>query len=148
MTISKATKSDLSAIKYLISKYSNRIEFEDNYINKNDIALQARSDTGELIGFVWVGLMAKNSFGYIDCLVVDPEFKGNKIAQGLLKAMLLESKKRKINRIFGVIAQDEFHDSCAISALKAGSKFSTTIAYTMAGGFVDELMSRLMELES
>lgn len=119
MIIKRATHSDIPAIRYLLMTNGAKMVLEDYHINKRDIALQARDkDTGALVGFLWIGLMAKNQLGYLDKFVVDKAYSGKGIGNMLAKAALEECLKQKVRQVFGIIKQDEYHDKSCVNALK------------------------------
>lgn len=119
MIIKSAKLEDLPAIQYLMQIYGKMVVGPE-HLNKRDIAVQARNDSGELIGFIWCGLMAKNTLAYVDSFVVHPTLAG----KGVGTALLLELQKRLsragVVKVFGAIKQDEFHDKSAMNCLKMG----------------------------
>lgn len=143
MYISRATKADINAISYLMQE-SGKMSVSEDLFNNRDIALQAREDSGELIGFLWCGLMAKNSIGYLDKLAVSK--KGNhKLARKMLGlAMKDELVKRKVRSVFGLIMHDQYHDRAAINALQwAFGAHSAPYTYVEA-----DVQNSIKELEA
>lgn len=120
MIISRCHKSDLPAIQYLMHLYGNKCVVGPEHINKKDIALQARLESGELIGFIWVGLMANNTIGYFDKVAVDPAHSG----KGVINALYRESFKvlyhKGVKQVFGIIRHDAYHLKSCKAALRMG----------------------------
>lgn len=143
--ISRAKKEDLPAIQHLMRMYGNKCQVEKEHLNHKDIALQARLDSGELVGFLWVGLMANNSLGYIDKFAVDSNYSGKKIGNQLAHAMLKEVNKRKVKQVFGIIKQDQYHDKSAINALKMAIRSDVT-PYTYVIADLNMLNLELKEI--
>jgi N-acetylglutamate synthase-like GNAT family acetyltransferase len=118
ITISKAKKEDLTAIRHLASKYNFKCLIPDYIINKKDLALQARDDTGALVGFVWVGLMCGGKLGYVDKVMVDPEYSGKReVLPSLYKELFKLAKSVGIVDVYGIIRHDQYHDRSAKAAL-------------------------------
>ena len=114
----RARKEDLPAIRLLLQE-TGKMLIDEKYLTPRDIAIQARdSDTGEVVGFLWCGVMAGNSLGYLDKFQVAQSRSRQGIGNLMAKAMLAEVKRRGIRQVFGMIQQDEFHDKSAFNALK------------------------------
>lgn len=116
MNIRKALPADLPAIQELTGKFGMPVS--EAHINNRDISLVARATDGSLVGFLFCGLMAKNTTGYIDKFCVDPTYRKKGVGNALAMACLSELAKRKVRSAFGLIKQDEAHDASAINALK------------------------------
>lgn len=143
MIIKPANKQDLPAINYLLNKYG-KMSVSDSYINKKDVALQVREESGELIGFIWCGLMANGTIAYIDKFCIDPEYTHRGI--GLLLAKYLQQvlHKRKVKSVFGLIKQDKYHDKSAMNSLRMAMG-----AHDASYTFVEtDLLHSIKELES
>ncbi len=143
MVISKATKQDLPAIRYLMQQYGNKCIVTEDHINKRDISLQARID-GNLVGFVWGGLMAKNTIMYIDKVAVDPLYVKQGIVKVLYKELFKQALKLGVKQGFGIIKQDKYHDKACINALKmafGADSVSYTHVYGEANNIIKELES-------
>lgn len=118
MFISNATKQDIPAIQYLLASYGSKLVLDPACINKRDIALQARDESGKLVGFLWVGLMAKNTLGYMDKFCVDKDSSRKGVGKSLALAMKDQLVKRRVKTVFGIIRQDQYHDQSAMNALR------------------------------
>lgn len=117
MIISRASKQDLPAIRFLMQQYGNKMIVTEDHLNKRDIALQARIE-GELVGFAWGGLMAKNTIMYIDKVAVDPKHNKQGIVKFLYKELFKQALQLGVKQGFGMIRQDQYHDRACINALK------------------------------
>lgn len=117
MIIKRALYQDLPAIRFLMQKYGKMVVTE-SLLNSRDIAIQARLDSGELVGFLWCGLMAKGTIGYLDKFCVDPSYAKQGVGNALALALKTELVKRRVHSVFGLIKQDKFHDKSAMNALK------------------------------
>lgn len=120
MIISKCHKSDLPAIRYLMLQYGNKMIVEETHLNKKDIALQARLESGELIGFLWCGLMANNTIAYMDKVAVDPAHTGNGVINALYIELFRIAYKKGVRTVIGFVRQDEYHLKSCKAALKMG----------------------------
>lgn len=118
ITVKRATKKDLPAIRFLMQKYGNKMLVCEWHINNKDIALQARHDDGTLVGFVFGGLMANNKVCYVDKIAIDPEYRKQGIANKLYQELFKVALNRGVVQAFGVIKQDEYHDASCVNALK------------------------------
>lgn len=148
MYISRATKQDLPAIQELMKLYSDKeIEVTEHHLNKKDIALQVRDDSGKLVAFAWAGLMAANTLVYIDKVVCDP----NHAKQGVIKKLYLElfrlAVKRGAKEGFGIIRQDKYHDAACINALKMAFG-ADQVGYTYVSGNSNRILSELSKVEA
>lgn len=141
MIISKAIKSDLPAIRYLMQQYGNKMVVTESHLNKKDIALQARID-GKLVGFVWGGLMAKNTIMYIDKVAVDPKHHKKGIVKALYKELFNQATKMGVKEGFGMIRQDQYHDAACINALKMAFG-ADSISYTHVYGEAKHISKEL-----
>lgn len=141
MYIKKAIKSDLPAIKHLMATYG-KMEVDASLLNSRDIALQARLDSGELVGFTWIGVMANGTLGYSDKTTVDPAYAHQGVAAALLKEALKQCHSRGVKQVIGMVRQDEFHDKCLMGALRVGSHIGDlpyTLVYTNIKNSINEL---------
>ena len=120
MQVCTATKADITAIKALIRLYKlDKCDIKPYHFNHRDIAVKAvNPQTGELIGFAWGGLMAKNKIVYIDKVLIHPDYARYGVSQMLFSELLRRATRIGVVEAFGVIRQDEFHDRSAKNALK------------------------------
>lgn len=142
MIISRCHKSDLPAIQYLMELYGNKCIVEANHINKKDIALQARLESGELIGFIWCGLMANNTIAYVDKVTVDPAHTGNGVIHNLYKELFKIAYSKGVKQVFGIIRHDAYHLKSAKAALRMGLG-GDTISYTHVFADLNKMKSEL-----
>jgi N-acetylglutamate synthase-like GNAT family acetyltransferase len=136
MYIKRATKDDIPAIKALISKQAKKVPFFESMINKSDIAYQVRTEDGTLIAFLYCGLMANKKIAYIDSLVVDPEYKNQKVAARLALHIHQELRARKIDRCSAFSMQDS-EQRKLFSSLEKLSAYTKEVP-TVSGGVLIE----------
>lgn len=117
ISISRATKSDLSAIRHLSAIYGEKMSIDECLFNSRDIALQARLDNGYLAGFVWAGLMANGKIAYVDKVMVHPEMSDMGVLPALYKELFAAALRRGVKQAFGFIRHDLYHDKSAKAAL-------------------------------
>lgn len=143
-SISRAKPADLDAIRYLLSRYGSKLVVLPEHINHRDVALQARhNDTGELVGFLWCGLMAKNKIGYIDKFTVSPEFSKHGIGNLMALRLLQELVKIGVKQVFGIIKHDEYTDKSAMNALKLAMASDGTYMHVYA-----DIKNSLLEMKN
>lgn len=148
ISVSKATREDLPAIHHLSAIYGHKLQVEDYHLNGNDIALQARADSGELAGFVWAGLMAKNKVAYIDKVMVNPEYSSQGVLPMLYKELFKIGINRGVKQVFGIIRQDRYHDKAAKAALHmafGGDALSYTYVYADMSHMISELDAHMVQ---
>lgn len=143
--VSKPKKDDLPALQYLMQQYG-KFTIDANHLNPRDIALQARNtDNGEVAGFVWLGLMANSTVGYIDKFIVHPDYKNKGIGKLLANHALEACVKRGIKEVFGLIKQDQYHDASAFNALRMAMT-SDNASYTLVQGNIAHTVAELKAL--
>lgn len=141
MLIRPTLKSDFLPINTLLASYGHapaRLEA----INNKDIGLVAISSEGEVVGHIWVGLMARNTFGYIDNFVVDRRYSGQGVGQALAQKALDLAKRRGVREAFGVIMRGEHHNKSALNALKMAMGAHPE-SYTYVCGQIDHMLKEL-----
>lgn len=126
MYISKAYKEDLPAIKSLLEP-TEKFLVVDSIINKQDLAYQVRTEEGELVGFIWCGLMAKGRIGYIDHFCVKPEYAKHGVGKGLLEAVYHEARARKIKHILSNTANDDHQIKTMVGLGKTAEKLQISV---------------------
>src|ERR1700743_1916476 len=131
--ISRCNKRDIAAIASLCSLYGKKIEITPDHINKRDISLQARLSTGEIVGFLWCGLLANKTICYMDKVVIHPDFHHKQILNKLYTELFKIAYKLGIKQVFGVIRQDEYHDASAVQSLRMALGADAT-SYTYVFG--------------
>lgn len=117
MVIRRAKKEDLPQIDALMNLYG-LMTISPEHINKRDVSLVAETQDKLIIGFLWMGVMAKNTLGYIDKVTVHRDYNKQGISQKLFKALTPWVKRLGIQQILGFIRQDEFHNQSVVNALK------------------------------
>lgn len=118
--ISKATKQDLPAIDELLSKYDSIMRISPSYLNKRDVSLQARDESGKLVGFVWAGLLANRTLAYVDMAVIHPDHHHKGILLKLYRELFKICYSLGVKDMLGVIRHDQYHDASGIQALRLG----------------------------
>lgn len=113
----RATKQDLPAVSELLNTYGKQSIYPE-MLNNKDIAIQARDETGTCVGFIWCGLMAQNTVGYIDMFTVHPDHANKGIGKMLAQALMDTCLKRRVRSVFGVIKHDQYHNKSAMNALR------------------------------
>lgn len=141
VTISPSTRDDLPAVVQLLQQ-SGKMFIEDSHFNATDIALQARNDSGDLVGFVWCGLMCSGQLGYVDKLAVDLRHQGQGIGKLLTTALLRECVKRGVRKVITCIRQDQFHDASAFNALRMAMG-ADRLPYTFAWADIENTAREL-----
>lgn len=140
--ISRCKLVDLGSIKDLLSMYGKKVEITSNHINKRDIALQARLETGELVGFVWGGMLANKTIGYLDKVVIHPDHHHKGILNLLYKELFKQAYQAGVREMFGIIRQDEYHDASAVQALRMAVG-ADAVSYTYTVANLDKMKSTL-----
>jgi N-acetylglutamate synthase-like GNAT family acetyltransferase len=115
--ISRASKQDLPAIKELLHQYA-KFTVEAYHLTKRDLAFMARLESGELVGFMWVGLMANNKIAYVDKVTIHPKFHKQGILQKLYAEAFKQAFMRGVEFAEGYIRQDQFHEASGVQALR------------------------------
>lgn len=142
MYISKCNRSDLPAIQELMEKYNNKCVVTADHLNKRDIALQARLETGELIGFIWCGLLANNTVAYMDKVAVDPAHSGNGVIHALYEELFKMALAKGVKDVEGYIRHDDFHLKSCKAAVRmglGGDNLSYTRVYSSLNKMKKEL---------
>lgn len=139
-----ATKQDLNEIQVLLGKYDNIMQVNSEHLNNYDVALQARLDSGELVGFIWCGLMANKTLGYVDKFVVDPKYANQKVGLLLCQTLTKTLLTLGIKEAIGYIRQDEYHDKSALNALKTVMK-TDRVSYTQVSAKRDSVLKMIKE---
>lgn len=120
MIITRCRKSDLPAIQYLMHKYGDKMVVTEDHLNKKDIALQSRLPSGELIGFIWCGMLANNTVAYMDKVAVDPDYSSKGVINELYKEGFKMAYKRGARTVLGFIRHDDHHLKSCKAALRMG----------------------------
>ena len=144
--LNEAKLTDLGAIKELTHIYGKDPVTEAHF-NHRDIAIQAREEEGRLVGFIWAGLMAKNTIAYVGDLFVHPDVKNRKVGFKLCAMMLCKLLEKGVQTSIGFIEQNQYHDRSAINCLKT-SMGSTGIPCTMLYSDRERALKTLEELKS
>lgn len=137
MIYRRIRSTDLPQVNRLLKAHWGQ-EWDGTQINSRDVALGAFSDHGACHGVVWAGLMQKNRLAYIDYYLTDPAFARRGVGRGLGKALVEAFHKLGVERCFGAICTDEFHDRSAINALRIGMG-AKALPYTLVYGKLSEM---------
>jgi GNAT superfamily N-acetyltransferase len=140
----RARPAHLPGIQVLLSK-SGKMTIDSHHINHRDIAVVTELG-GEVIGFLWVGLMAKNAVGYVDKFAVDPAFQGHGVGSALTQLALTECKKRGVREVHGFIKADQYQDASAMNALKMALS-SDGAPYIYVRGQINVICSELSTIK-
>lgn len=131
--IRRAKRADIDQINQLLGSYGLQT-IDQSFVNHRDIALVAESE-GQIVGFVWAGLMRQNKSAYLDYFTVSREHARQGVGHALARETLNRFKRMGVERAFGVIERDEFHDKSALNALKMGM-YAQERPYTYVYGYV------------
>lgn len=142
INVTKCKAGDLFAIQHLMSMYDKKLDITAAHINKRDISLQARLATGELVGFVWCGLLANKTLCYMDKVVIHPDFHRKQILNELYTELFKIAYKMGVKQVFGIIRHDEYHDASGVQALRMGMGADKE-SYTYTFGNLDKMKSDL-----
>ncbi len=97
------------------------------------------------MGFLWLGMMAKNTMCYLDKFTVHPDYTGRGVGNQLAHFAIQAAHKVGCRKTFGVIKQDKYHDKSAMNALKVAIG-ATEGSYTFVCADIDMMISELKEL--
>lgn len=142
ISVSKAKLGDLPGIRQLMLSHG-KFTVDAGHLHYKDLSLVASID-GKIIGFLWLGLMAKGTLAYIDKFCVDPEYAHHKIGSLLAQEAFKHCLQRGVKECFGVICQDEHHEKSALNALRFALG-SIPHSYTLVSG---NLLQMKQEIES
>lgn len=118
MRVRRAKARDLAKIAELCTSCGFNAP-NDKVINSQDIAIIAEDGT-KAIGFLWCGLMAKNSIGFVDFFIVHPDHRGQKVGEAIGQQLIKISNLKKVDLIIGTVRHDEFHDFSVANGRKIG----------------------------
>lgn len=120
---------------------SNLSSITPDHLNGKDLAI-AVFDEDKLIGFLWVGLMAKNTLGWIDYFVIHPDYRTQGVGELLAKRALELGKQKGVKRAIAAIGHHEFHSASAMNALKM-AMIAEPIPYTFIKGNIDHMIKEI-----
>lgn len=120
MKLRRVKSEELNAVNKLLAQHGiNPIGSE--FLNKRDISIGAY-DGDKLVGFIWAGLMASDTVAYIDVFTIDPAYANKQLGEKLGNKLRHVVEKKKVNRIFGVIADTGTGIASCKSAIRIGLK--------------------------
>ncbi len=122
--VRRARTPDLPGINQLLRSYE-LAPMDASYINGRDIFLFAPSGV-EIQGVLWCGLMRKNRSAYVEYFTVSADKAHAGVGKMLAESMARELRKHGVQRVFGIIERDAFHDRSAFNALRMGMKAKAT----------------------
>lgn len=143
--IRRATTSDLAQIHALNIEYALE-SMPEAFINNRDICLVAE-DAGKIVGYIWAGLMARNTFAYVCGFVVRPDYSKSGTGQKLALELLRIARMKGVQSFVAAVRQNEYHDACAVTALKCGTSAAKETC-TLLMGNTAHMAASLKELES
>ena len=142
--IRRATQEDLSQIHGLCLKYGLE-SMRPEFINSRDICLVADIG-GKIGGYIWAGLMARNTFAYVCGFTVDPQYSKQRVGENLAKELLRVARMKGVRSFVATIKQDKYHDQCAVNCLKAGAGAAPE-SCTLITGDLGLMVKNLRELQ-
>jgi N-acetylglutamate synthase-like GNAT family acetyltransferase len=142
--IRRARQSDLPGVQYLTLK-AGKMTVTEDHINHRDISLVAY-DEERLVGFLWMGLMCRGKYGYIDKFLVDKDYSKKGVGNMLAIAMMREGLKRGVRDVFGIIKQDKFHEASGFNALKMAFG-ADSVPYTFVTANAANMVNELKAME-
>lgn len=146
MFVTRATKADLSAVQALLDMYPGaHMTVGPEHFTTKDIALQVRLGSGEMVAFCWVGVMAGNTVGFVDKVVIHPGYSKQGISTIIYQELVRLAAKRGVKSLFGTIMQGAYHDASCANAVKMGMN-TMPGSYSISYGSINE-MSKLMNGE-
>lgn len=131
----------LAEINNLLSKHGIHPVTASHLTEPNVIELK----DGKVIGFIWMGLMAEGTIGYIDKFVVHPDYRAQGVGYKLAQSLLECAKELGVKEVFGYIKQDENHDASGMNALKMALA-SDKGSYTHVFGQIEFITKELGDL--
>lgn len=140
MIIRRAKRVDIEDINSLLRTYG-LATVDTSYINHRDVCLVAEHE-GEIVGMVWAGLMRGNKSAYVDYFTVKPDLAHKGVGHALARECLARMRKLGVERAFGIIKHDGFHNKSAMNALKMGM-YSDEAPYTYVYGFTEHSAKEL-----
>jgi N-acetylglutamate synthase-like GNAT family acetyltransferase len=145
MLVRRAKRSDLPQISALQAQYG-KMSVGPELINHRDIAIVAE-DMGRIVGFVYCGLMAQNTLGYVDKIVVDRDCAHKRVCQSIYKELGRLLVRMNVKTVFGIVKHDEFHDRAIMNALRMAMK-GDAVPYTYIFTDVAHAAAELQALEN
>jgi N-acetylglutamate synthase-like GNAT family acetyltransferase len=142
--IRRANPSDIPAIHSLNRAYALE-QMPEEFLNSRDICLVAETG-GKVAGYIWAGLMARNTFAYVAGFAVDPTLSKQGIGERLAKELLRVARMKGVKSFVATIKQDKYHDQCAVNCLKAGAGAAPE-SCTFITGNTDRMVKNLKDLE-
>jgi len=136
MKIRRARKSDLTQINELCQT-CRWTGITQPFINKRDLSLVV-IDENQVVGFMWVGLMANGTVGYQDWYLVHPDHARKGVGTELAKRMTSIAKKKGVDVLFAHVEPTPSHDKVLINSKKIGMK-SMPNKYTMLIGLTKDM---------
>lgn len=131
MQIRRPLKKDIADINLLLDRYE-LATITEAQLNSRDISLVV-DDCETIVGFIWVGLMSKNTLGYVDHYCIDEAYGGKGLGHKLAIKALKVAKKKGVRRVSGIIRPTQWHDKSAINALKmAMASYPYQVTYVYA----------------
>lgn len=139
MQLVKARKKHVEKIQHLTSRYG--MSMPATAVNGTDVAIAA-VDKGEVIGFLWIGLVADRNMGLVDFFTVDERYSKKGVGHQMAQKALRILKKKGVETVQGFIANDRYHNNSAFNALKM-TMASDGHTYTRVYGHVERAVKEL-----
>lgn len=125
----RATKKHTRDIENLLLE-CGKFRFDGARINNRDLSFVAL-DRGSVVGFLWVGLMANRTFGYLDQYAVSPNCRLKGVAKALGAKALSVCSSIGVRQLFGIIKHDEYHLASGSNAIKIGGAGIDPVSYSL-----------------
>lgn len=143
--IRRAVAADLPAIQSLCGMYKAYESMPKEYINGRDLCL-VYEEAGEIVGYIWAGLMARSTVAYVGGFVVHPTHSHKGIGAKLARNLLGVARGRGVKSFVAMIKQDDHHDKSAVACLRTGAG-AEPLPCTFIRGNLSFMHSQLKELE-
>lgn len=137
---------DLTQIHDLCRMYKAYESMPNEYINSRDLCL-VYEEGDQILGYIWAGLMARNTVAYVGGFVVHPEHSHRGIGAKLARRLLEIGRGRGVKSFVATIKHDEHHDKSAVACLRTGAG-ADPLPCTFIRGNLDFMHSQLKELEN
>lgn len=117
VSIKRARPSHLNGINTLLER-NGLLPITIDKIYKDSVAIVACMGES-VVGFIWLGLMARQTMAYIDHFVVHEDFSGYGVGHALATKAHKAIQSKKTDYIFGVIRlENPSYTKSSINALK------------------------------
>jgi ribosomal protein S18 acetylase RimI-like enzyme len=109
----------LEKINKLITAADKMYPLTKDYLDSDSLHVTYESN-GEVVGFIWAGLMCNGTIAYVDNFVVHPEYQNSDIGQRLATDLFSLAKRRGVKEVIATIKHDEHLAPCVAVCEKHG----------------------------